>query len=566
MNGVAALTIITSLSALLLLRKLWVRLRLSRAKHPTLSGHAKWSRRLAKLVPYIEYDEAHFFSSDGASEEIACKRKAAFFKLAESLKAKAPQSIEFSASLADSVSDVPFTNAYRVPFPFRNIVRDNMKLGAVVEETAGVKVKDIDGNWSYDLTGSYGVNVFGYDFYKACMDEAWQEVKSLGPVLGPYHPVIRDNVERLKKFSGLDEFSFHMSGTEAVMQAVRMARYHTGKTHLVMLTGAYHGWWDGVQPGVGGERKTNDVYMLRDMHEATLKVLETRNDIACVLINPLQALHPNSGASSDGSLVNSDRAAHFDRQAYSEWLQKIRAVCTRRSIVLIFDEVFTGFRLAYRGAQEYFGVQADLVTYGKTLGGGLPIGVLCGTHALMKRFRDEQPLNISFARGTFNSHPLVMASMNRFLHRIEEEDCQQIYRELDETWNGRVAELNRRFEAAGLPVRIENLVSIWTILYTLPSRYNWMYQYYLRREGIALSWVGSGRIIMSHNFSNDDFKAVMDCFIRAAEAMKEDGWWWQSERLTNKAIKRQVLKEMLSVRMPWLAAWIRSGIEPGSAR
>lgn len=561
MSSTTALAIFISLAALFLLRKLWIRLRLSRAKHPNLNGHARWSRRFAKLVPYIEYDELKFFNCDGATAEIAQKRERAFAALAGKLRQKSPESIAFSESLTESVSDVQFTNAYRVPFPFRKIVRNTLKLGAVVEETSGVKVKDIDGNWSYDLTGAYGVNVFGYDFYKTCIDEAWEEVRKLGPVLGPYHPVIRDNVERLKTFSGLDEVSFHMSGTEAVMQAVRMARYHTGKSHLVMMCGAYHGWWDGVQPGVGGERKTRDVYMLRDMHEATLRVLETRDDIACVLINPLQALHPNSGASSDGSLVNSARAAHFDREAYTAWLQKIREVCTRRSIVLIFDEVFTGFRLAYRGAQEYFGVQSDLVTYGKTLGGGLPIGVLCGTHALMKRFRDDQPVNVSFARGTFNSHPLVMAAMNRFLHRIEEEEYQQIYRQLDRTWDGRVAELNRRLEAAKLPVRIENLVSIWTVLYTLPSRYNWMYQYYLKAEGIALSWVGSGRIIMSHNFDEGDFEQVMDCFIRAAEAMQRDGWWWQGEHLTNKTIKRQLLKEMISVHLPWLAPWIISDIE-----
>lgn len=566
MSSNSALTIIISLAALYLLRKLWIRLRLSRAKHPNLNGHARWSRRFARLVPYFEYDPSRFFRSDGAPDEIAQKREQAFDALAAKLRQKAPKSITFSESLVESVSDVPFTNAYRVPFPFRKIVGDNLKLGAVVEESAGVKVKDIDGNWSYDLTGAYGVNVFGYDFYKACLDEAWQQVGKLGPVLGPYHPLIRDNVERLKTFFGLDEISFHMSGTEAVMQAVRMARYHTGKTHLVMLCGAYHGWWDGVQPGVGGERKTSDVYMLRDMHEATLHVLETRNDIACVLINPLQALHPNAGASSDGSLVNSDRTARFDREAYTAWLHKIREVCTRRNIVLIFDEVFTGFRLAYRGAQEYFGVQADLVTYGKTLGGGLPIGVLCGTHALMKRFRDDQPLNISFARGTFNSHPLVMATMNRFLHRIEEHDCQQIYRQLDRTWDGRVAELNHRFEAVGLPVRIENLVSIWTVLYTLPSRYNWMYQYYLRAEGIALSWVGSGRIIMSHNFSDDNFEQVMLCFIRAAEAMQRDGWWWQDDKLTNRAIKRQILKEMCVVRLPWLAPWIMTDIETSNIK
>ena len=111
--------------------------------------------------------------------------------------------------------------------------------------------------------------------------------------------------------------------------------------------------------------------------------------------------------------------AHFDKAAYADWLKRLRAVCTERNIVLIFDEVFVGFRLAPGGAQDYFGVRADLVTYGKTLGGGLPIGVVCGRSDLMKRFRDDRPADICFARGTFNSHPYVMAAMNEFLRYLQ---------------------------------------------------------------------------------------------------------------------------------------------------
>ncbi len=561
-NASVALMVLGAIIGLWLLRKLWVRLRLSRAKHPSLRGHARWSRRVARLVPFFAYDEQRFYSCDGAPEAVSRQRRLAFAELAARLQQQAPASIAFSESLASSISDVQFTDAYRVPFPFRNHVRRHLKLGSVVEETADVRVRDLDGNWRYDLTGAYGVNVFGYDFYKACMEQGWEMVRGLGPVLGPYHPVIRDNAERLKAISGQGEVSFHMSGTEAVMQAVRMARYHTGRTHLVMLCGAYHGWWDGVQPGVGGERRTDDVYMLRDMHEATLKVLETRHDIACVLINPLQSLHPNAGAASDGSLIASDRRAGLDREAYAAWLKRIRDVCSRRGIVLIFDEVFTGFRLAHRGAQAYFGVQADLVTYGKTLGGGLPVGVLCGSHALMRRFRDEQPLNISFARGTFNSHPFVMASMNAFLQRIEAPEIQQQYAGLEAQWNARVERLNRRLEAEGLPVRIAHLVSIWTILYTRPSRYNWMYQYYLRAEGIALSWVGSGRVIMSHNFDDAAFDEVVERFVRAGRAMQDGGWWWPRPGMTDKAIKRQLLREMVTARLPLLARFWREPLAP----
>jgi glutamate-1-semialdehyde 2,1-aminomutase len=268
-----------------------------------------------------------------------------------------------------------------------------------------------------------------------------------------------------------------------------------------------------------------------------------------VLINPLQALHPNASAPSDSSLVDSARSAHFDRAAYAGWLRRLREICTERKIVLIFDEVFVGFRLARGGAQEYFGVRADVVTYGKTLGGGLPIGVVCGKNDLMKRFRDDRPADICFARGTFNSHPYVMAAMNEFLRYLQTPQADAIYHDLDRVWDDRTRILNERLAAAALPVQVANISSIWTVYYTKPSRYNWMLQYYLRTEGLALSWIGTGRLIFSLNYTDADFAVVADRFIAAAAAMQRDGWWWHNPTLTNKTIKRTILKEMIRHRL-----------------
>ena len=232
-----------------------------------------------------------------------------------------------------------------------------------------------------------------------------------------------------------------------------------------------------------------------------------------------------------------------------EWLKKLREVCTERGIVLIFDEVFVGFRLAAGGAQEYFGVRADMVTYGKSLAGGLPVGVVCGARELMRRFRDDRPADVCFARGTFNSHPYVMTAMDEFLSRLASPNFNAVYQGLDETWNGRAEALNARLAASDLPVRVSNLSSIWMVQYTEPSRYNWMLQYYLRAEGLALSWVGTGRLIFSLNYTDADFTEVADRFVAAAEKMKRDGWWWHDASLTNKNIKRQILKEMLAKRL-----------------
>jgi len=101
-----------------------------------------------------------------------------------------------------------------------------------------------------------------------------------------------------------------------------------------------------------------------------------------------------------------------------------------------------------------------------------------------------------------------------------------------------------------LPVKIANMSSIWTIYYTEPSRYNWMFQYYLKEQGLALSWIGTGRFIFSLNYSDSDMTAVQEKFIRAAQAMKQDGWWWNESGLTNKNIKRQILREMIFGRKP----------------
>jgi glutamate-1-semialdehyde 2,1-aminomutase len=524
------------------------RIELSRAKHRSLTGHSKIAKRVARLVPGYAYGPEKFFNSDQAPAEVVARRKQGFERLATLLRERCPKSIALTEQARDGISDLQFTGVYRVPFQFSPYCREHLKIGSFVESTGGVTVQDLDGNSYYDLTGSYGVNVFGIDFYKDCIREGATRAEALGPILGFYHRCVAENVERLRGISRLDEVSFHMSGTEAVMQAVRLARYHTGRTHLVRFCGAYHGWWEDVQPGPGNPLSPRHTYTLKDMAPAALNVLRTRKDIACVLVNPLQALHPNSPAPGDSTLVDSGRKAKFDREAYTAWLKDLQRVCTERGIVLILDEVFVGFRLAARGAQEYFGIQADMVTYGKTIAGGLPVGVLCGRRDLMCRFKKDRPADICFARGTFNSHPYVMTSMQVFFERAESSDVLRLYENLDAIWNERAERMNAALAKENLPARVVNLSTIWTVVYDQPSRYNWMFQFYLRAHELALSWVGTGRFIFSLNYTEQEFDEVMRRFVLAGRAMVEDGWWFQDSSLTNKSIRRGLLREILQHR------------------
>jgi glutamate-1-semialdehyde 2,1-aminomutase len=535
--------------AVLTARAVRQRLRLSRAKHRSLAGHARMAKRAASLMPAYTLDGDAFFAADSAPEAVAQQREAAFERLAALYRQRFAKSAAESARMRDAIPDIDFTGRYRVPFQFSAGVREALSSGNFYKASNGVMLTDLDDNQLHDLTGSYGVNLLGIDTYRALIDEGAQSARELGPSLAGLHPLVADNVERLKAISGLDAVSFHMSGTEAVMQAVRLARYHTGKAKLVRFAGAYHGWWGDVQPGVGNPVPADNTYTLADMSERALGVIASRRDIACVLVNPLQALHPNANAPGDSTLVAGRKPGRIANAAYGDWLRRLAETCHKAGVVLIMDEVFTGFRLAPRGACEYFGgIEPDMITYGKTLGGGLPVGVLCGRAGLMRRYKPDRPADICFARGTFNSHPYVMGAMDAFLRHMERPEAAALYDGMDATWNARADALSARLAALGAPARVANLGTIWTVWFDRPSRYHWMYQFYLRAHGLALSWVGTGRLIFSLAYGESEFEAVADRMLAAAQQMLDDGWWWQDDSASAQPIGRALVREVLAHR------------------
>ena len=508
------------------------------------------ARFLAPLIRARDTDELRFLSADGAPPVFIAPRRAALHRLRDRLAKRAVRSHAWAEQVRGSLSDLRFTDASRVPFPFASIMREGFNVAAVVTASRGSRLCDLDGNWSLDVSGSYGVNLAGYDRYKQWLERGWQRVRELGPVLGPLHPLVADNIAALQRISGQDEVSFHASGTEAVMAAVRLARFNTRRKLVVCFSGAYHGWWDGVQPGLGSERGIDDCLTVKDMHPAVLKLIRRRGaEIAAVLVNPVQAFHPNSPPPNDAILLNSEvRRTVEITSPYGHWLRELRAACSDAGVPLIFDEVFSGFRLAVGGAQACFGVQADMVVYGKTVAGGMPIGVVCGRRSLMRRCDPQHPLRMAYVVGTFAAHPLAMGAMAEFLEWVETPAASTELEVLNARTAQWAADSTRVFAAAGLPITVTHLASIWTLQFTQPSRYNWLLQYYLRAAGVNLSWVGTGRCMFNLDFNDDDLRDLTSAIVEAASRMRADKWWLEFAEHPNRArdIKSQITRDMVA--------------------
>ena len=485
------------------------------------------SRYLAPWVRGCSYSDEQFFRADGVSGARVDRRRMGIERLSAQLRSQHARSAAWGEALRERFSDLRFTDANRVPFPFARFMRERFDLCSVVTASDGPRLLDLDGRWTLDVSGSYGLNVAGFDRYKAWMAAGLERTRDLGPVLGPLHPVVAENVALLRSISGLDEVSFHMSGTEAVMAAVRLARFNTRRPLIACFAGAYHGWWDGVQPGLGSERVLDDCLVLKDMHPASLELIRRRGrEIAGVLVNPVQSFHPNAPPPHDAMLVTNDvRKTRESGGEYARWLRQLRAVCDEAGVPLIFDEVYSGFRLAPGGAQAFFGVPADMVVYGKTVAGGMPIGVVCGKRALMRRFDAERPLRLAYVIGTFSAHPVVMGAMNAFLTWVVQPSTSSQYEQMNERCAQWVRATNERLAEAALPLRLAHLATVWTVLFTEPSRYSWLFQYYLRAEGVTLSWVGTGRCLSSMDFTDKDYEALQEKLLRAGHRMRDDGWW-----------------------------------------
>lgn len=486
---------------------------------------------VSHIMPRWAFNDHDFFRTDAPPEAVALQREAAFAALQAKWNIKFPKSMATSAYLSDKFSDLRFAAGNRVFIPFQKKLDSWCDPATVVARSDGTDLIDVDGNRLTDVSGSYGVNVAGYEAFKGFLKDGVAATADVGCVLGPIHPLVRENIDMLRDISGKEEVSFHMSGTEAVMAACRLVRFNSRKRYIVIFAGAYHGWFDGVQTLAGNERAPPDVLTLKDLDPASMLAIKLRaSEIAAVVINPLQAFHPNAPPPSDLVLASNVRGASDSTTAYKKWLEDMRATCTAHGVALVFDEVYTGFRLAPGGAQEYFGVAADMVVYGKTLGGGIANGIVCGPRSLMGRGDPVKPLRVAYVIGTFAASPLLVGTMNSFLKwatspaaRIEYDRLRKDVQEWTKDLNAR---LEQEFPETSAPLGVAAYSSVWTMLYKRPGRYHWMLQYYLKDEGLNLSWVGTGRLSLSLDFKRADLDQVSEKVVRACHRMEDDGWWY----------------------------------------
>jgi glutamate-1-semialdehyde 2,1-aminomutase len=349
------------------------------------------------------------------------------------------------------------------------------------------------------------------------------------------------------------------------MSAVRVARFNTQRKLIVLFSNTYHGWWDGVVTRLRDD-SPGGVLLLKNRDPASLKVVKARaSEIAAVLVDPYTAFNSGPGltdsalfdasmregglsdqtkeqasAAADTAVRASGGGIQVQVEAHRMWLLQLRALTASASIPLIFDEVYSGFRMAHCGGQEFFGVKADLVAYGKTLGGGMPIGVVCGKQQFMRRFDELRPFRVSPIIGTFAAAPLTLGATAEFLAWHREPSTKDLYVQASLATAAWVEDTNAKIcalvkdpgaELEAIPVRLVSLSTVWTVLFDAPGRYHWLFSYYLRVEGLSVSWIGTGRCSFSVDFaeSPETGRKVQAALLRAAARMRKDGWWWAGD-------------------------------------
>lgn len=404
---------------------------------------------------------------------------------------------------------------------FRQLWKE-MVYPLVCERSSGSRLWDIDGNEYIDVTMGFGVNYLGHS--PDYVMDALKKQMTKGVEIGPQSPLAGENARLICEMTGMERATFCNTGSEAVIAAIRVARTVTGRNKIVYFRGDYHGINDealgrpalvdgrpGALPVAPGVPPLSNVIVLEYDNAASLETIkENSSEIAAVIVEPVQARHP-------------------DLQP-REFLRQLRRVTEQSGIALVFDEVITGFRVAPGGAQDYFGVRADLATYGKVIGGGMPIGALAGSAKFMDaldggkwRYGDDSfpEVGVTFFAGTFVRHPLAMAASNAVLKHLRSSG-PSLQKAVNERTSRFVKAFNEYTAERGLPMRLQAFSALFYYDFHPELAHAGLLFYYLRDRGVHI-WEGRvGHLSTAHTDQDMDF--VLDAFKGSVAEMQEAGF------------------------------------------
>ncbi len=352
----------------------------------------------------------------------------------------------------------------------------------------GSRIWDVDGNEYVDFVMGFGASLFGHR--PPFLVEAVKAQLDTGFETGPIHPMAGEVAHLIQELTGAERVGFCSTGSEAVLAAIRVSRTVSGRDKIVIFEGAYHGIFDEVlarpivrdgqlrsmptAPGIP-EGSVGEILVLQYGNPESLEIIEQYGDeIAAVLVEPVQARRLD--------LVPKD------------FLLQLRQITAATGTALVFDEVVTGFRIKPGGAQEYFGIKADLATYGKVVGGGLPIGVVTGKARYLDaldggpwQFGDDSApeVGVTFFAGTFVRHPLALAAAKSVLTHLKQEGPDLQVRVAQRA--GRVAKaFGELFEKYHAPYQLSHFSSL--IYLTVPPEFTYgpLLYCHLRDRGIHI--------------------------------------------------------------------------------
>ncbi len=395
----------------------------------------------------------------------------------------------------------------------------------VTTGSKGAHLWDLDGNRWVDVTLGFGLGLLGHR--PDVVVNAVAEQLATGFEIGPSSPLAGEVAKLLCEVSGKDRATFCDTGSEAVTAAIRIARTVTQRDKIAVFQGSYHGIFDEVlgrpvvqngqlttapiAPGITDDSLANILILEYGNPESLTFIERYAGELAAVLVEPVQSRRP-------------------DLQP-REFLQALRALTAQHDIALVFDEVVTGFRCHPRGAQAVFGIDADLVTYGKVMGGGMPIGALAGRKKYMDALDggawnygdDSGPdASVTFFAGTFVRHPLVLAAARAVLTELTARG-PALQETLDRRTESLVDAMNAFADEAGVPVKVTRFSSMFMINFAPGLKYASLFFYHMRLRGVHIWETRPSFLSVAH--SDEDVSAVLAAFRESITALQDGGFF-----------------------------------------